>query len=123
MGILVSTLIFTHPPVFSTLFRDCVFWLGREVPKESLEFVILSFGGTVYWEGSSGITEADEKITHQVVDRPKLLGQEKASREYVQPQWVYDSVNARVRIPTEAYGVGKKLPPHLRYVRYLASCL
>lgn len=54
------------------------------------------------------------RITHQIIDRPKILGQPIIAREYVQPQWVYDCINIRALIPTEEYGVGKKLPPHLR---------
>ena len=29
------------------------------------------------------------------------------------PQWVFDSVNTGVLLPTPEYGVGAKLPPHL----------
>lgn len=57
------------------LFDKCVFYLNREVPRTSLEFVILSFGGQVYWEGDeSEMDENDSKITHFVTDRdPKFL--------------------------------------------------
>jgi hypothetical protein len=77
--------------VFKTLFKNCVFFLNREVltllflffksfellflvshlffisqvPRESLEFVILSFGGEVILDEKQ---EADKRITHQVVD-------------------------------------------------------
>jgi len=32
------------------MFKGLVFWLNREVPRYALEFIILSFGGEVYWD-------------------------------------------------------------------------
>jgi len=97
--------------VYENLFAKCHFWLSREVPKESLEFAIKSFGGRVSWESAG--KEDDESITHHIVDRDQLLGQRVLSRDYVQPQWVYDCINARILIPTEEYQPGAKIPPHL----------
>ncbi|CAA7394726.1 unnamed protein product [Spirodela intermedia] len=96
-----------------SLFKNLKFFLGREVPKDSLLFIIPAFGGTVSWEGDgSPFGETDEGITHQIVDRPSQ-GHVYLSREYVQPQWIYDCVNARIILPTEAYMVGRVPPPHL----------
>lgn len=70
------------------------------------------------WQSSdSPIEITNSSITHQVVDRPPesvLRGGEGAQqREYVQPQWVFDCLNAGILLPTEDYGPGKALPPHL----------
>ncbi|XP_022750547.1 pescadillo homolog [Durio zibethinus] len=95
------------------LFQNKKIFLSREVPRESLLFVITAFGGTVSWEGDGApFAEADDSITHQIVDRP-TQGHVYLSREYVQPQWVYDCVNARIILPTEPYMVGRDPPPHL----------
>ncbi|KAF5457282.1 hypothetical protein F2P56_021395, partial [Juglans regia] len=95
------------------LFKSLKFFLSREVPRESLLFVIPAFGGVVSWEGEGApFKEADQSITHQIVDRPSQ-GHKFLSREYVQPQWVYDCVNARIILPTENYLVGRVPPPHL----------
>jgi pescadillo protein len=95
------------------LFKNTKFFLSREVPRESLLFVIPAFGGVVSWEGEGApFNESDQSITHQIVDRP-TQGRRFLSREYVQPQWVYDSINARILLPVEEYLVGRVPPPHL----------
>ncbi|KAJ3177945.1 mRNA-binding ribosome synthesis protein nop7, partial [Irineochytrium annulatum] len=106
----------THP---SKLFKDLVFFLSREVPRNSLEFVIRSMGGRVGWELSSGggspIAEDDPSITHHIVDRVAategVFGSDK--RERLQPQWVFDCVNAGRLVRTKGYHPGETLPPHL----------
>ncbi|KAL8097732.1 pescadillo homolog [Apium graveolens] len=96
-----------------TLFKDMKFFLSREVPRESLLFVIPAFGGVVSWEGEGApFKETDQGVTYQIVDRP-TQGHKFFSREYVQPQWVFDCINARIILPTEEYMVGRIPPPHL----------
>lgn len=96
-----------------SLFRNLKFYLSREVPRESLLFIIPAFGGTVSWEGEGApFDETDEDITHQIVDRP-TQSHVFLSREYVQPQWIFDCVNARIILPTKDYIIGRVPPPHL----------
>ncbi|XP_004509849.1 pescadillo homolog [Cicer arietinum] len=101
------------------LFRNVKIFLSREVPRESLLLVIPAFGGKVSWEGEGApFGESDQSITHQIVDR-ESQGHRFLSREYVQPQWVFDCVNARIILPTESYMVGRIPPPHLSpFVNY-----
>ncbi|KAH0561793.1 pescadillo homolog [Cotesia glomerata] len=99
-----------------TLFKDLKFYINREVPRQELVFSILAFGGKVSWDKllfvGATYDENDESITHQIVDRPSM---EKRflSRYYVQPQWVFDSINAMELLPVEEYLMGAILPPHL----------
>ncbi|KAJ7524977.1 hypothetical protein O6H91_17G030700 [Diphasiastrum complanatum] len=95
------------------LFKDLKFYLSREVPRESLLFVIRGFGGSVSWDGRGApYEESDDSITHQVVDRP-TQGHMFLSRDYIQPQWVYDCANSRILLPVDEYLVGRIPPPHL----------
>lgn len=98
------------------LFQGLKFYLNREVPRESLAFIIRCFGGEVSWDKSvcigSTYEETDETITHQIVDRPNV-DKQYMNRYYIQPQWVYDCVNAKLRLPVEDYFIGVTLPPHL----------
>lgn len=99
-----------------SLFKGLKFFLNREVPREPLVFIIRCFGGEVSWDKSlfvgSTFDENDENITHQIVDRPSMEKQY-ISRYYIQPQWVFDSVNARELLPVNKYFMGEILPPHL----------
>ncbi|XP_053509634.1 pescadillo [Ictalurus furcatus] len=98
------------------LFEGLKFFLNREVPRESLAFVLRCFGAQVSWDKSLCIGSTyditDETITHHVVDRPSLDKQH-INRYYIQPQWVYDCVNAKMLLPVEDYFLGVTLPPHL----------
>ncbi|XP_029961481.1 pescadillo [Salarias fasciatus] len=98
------------------MFEGLKFFLNREVPRESLAFVIRCFGGEVSWDKSVCIGATyemnDETITHHVVDRPNV-DKQYINRYYIQPQWVYDCVNAKMLLPVEDYFIGVTLPPHL----------
>nr|CAD7592436.1 unnamed protein product [Timema genevievae] len=99
-----------------TLFQGLKFYLNREVPREPLVFIIRCFGGEVSWDRllfvGATYEEEDKSITHQIIDRPNLSTCI-PHRYYIQPQWVFDSVNARQRLPVETYMMGAILPPHL----------
>ncbi|XP_045445714.1 pescadillo homolog [Melitaea cinxia] len=99
-----------------TMFKGLKFFINREVPREPLVFIIRCFGGEVSWDRDHfvGATfdESDESIAYQIVDRPSM-DKQYLSRYYVQPQWVFDSVNARTLLPINKYLMGAVLPPHL----------
>lgn len=98
------------------LFNGLKFYVCREVPREAVVFVIRCFGGEVSWDKTCfvGATfeESDETITHQIVDR-EHISNKYMNRYYIQPQWVFDCVNARRLLPVENYFQGVTLPPHL----------
>lgn len=98
------------------LFEGLKFYLNREVPREPLVFIIRCFGGQVSWDKDffvgATFEESDESINYQIVDRPSM-DKQFLSRYYVQPQWVFDSVNRRELLPVEKYLMGAILPPHL----------
>uniref|UniRef100_A0A803VB20 Pescadillo ribosomal biosis factor 1 n=1 Tax=Ficedula albicollis TaxID=59894 RepID=A0A803VB20_FICAL len=98
------------------LFEGLRFFLNREVPREPLAFVIRCFGGQVSWDKSLCIgatyDATDASITHHIIDRPRL-DKQVVGRYYLQPQWVFDSVNAKLCLPVADYFPGVLLPPHL----------
>lgn len=98
------------------LFSGLVFFVGREVPLDIVEFCILSQGGKLISESAldeddSGTPDMDA-VTHQITDRPALT-QKVPSRIYVQPQWLFDSINQGKLVSVDDYAAGKPLPPHL----------
>ena len=98
-----------------SLFDGCKFFLNREVPQEPLTFMIRAFGGQVSWHSTQhpGATydESDDRITHQIVD--KDVPNKRLDRVYIQPQWIFDSINARQLLNCQEYFPGVTLPPHL----------
>lgn len=98
------------------LFAGLKFFINREVPREPLVFTIRCFGGKVSWDKNCfvGATfdEDDETITHHIIDRPSI-DKKYISRDYIQPQWIFDSVNQEKLLPTNKYFMGVQLPPHL----------
>lgn len=98
------------------LFKGLKIFINREVPREPLVFLIRCLGGKVSWDrllfAGASFDESDETITHQIIDRPTVDAQY-ISRDYVQPQWVFDCVNQRTLLPTNKYFIGAVLPPHL----------
>ncbi|KAI9743577.1 MAG: mRNA-binding ribosome synthesis protein nop7 [Claussenomyces sp. TS43310] len=124
----------------STLFSNFTFFLSRETPRQPLEFVLRAFGcKRIGWDavlGGGAFThnELDPAITHQIVDRPPIQtpteedgeisgdnqtsqrlrpGSRVPGRTYVQPQWVWDSVNDEELKRADIYAPGAQLPPHL----------
>ncbi|KAG6126522.1 mRNA-binding ribosome synthesis protein nop7 [Claviceps purpurea] len=122
------------------LFSNCTFYLSRETPRQSLEFLLKAFGckrvgwDPVLGDGAFTTNELDPNITHQIVDRPPIEAVAEGSdadeednqtsqklpvnsrvpgRIYVQPQWVWDCVNDVELKEPHLYAPGAALPPHL----------
>lgn len=106
----------------STLFSKFVFFVGREVSLDILEFCILSCGGRLISELALDEVKYNDKaayekldlsnITHQIIDRPKIASKV-SGRTYVQPQWIFDCINHSELLPVNKYSPGEILPPHL----------
>jgi pescadillo len=127
----------------ASLFADFTFYISREAPRHPIEFLLRAFGckrvgwDPVLGDGAYTNDESDGRITHQVVDRPSLSevstversdGQDLPSdsnfktlrpgmrvlgRTYVQPQWIWDCINAGRLHRPDLYAPGATLPPHL----------
>ena len=123
----------------STLFSNFTFFLSRETPRQPLEFILRAFGckrigwDAVLGDGAFTHNELDTSITHQIVDRPPIQVDEENEEEvednqtaqrlrpgsrvpgriYVQPQWIWDSINDEELKRPDLYAPGAQLPPHL----------
>jgi pescadillo protein len=104
----------TRNDAAANLFRGQTFFLAREVSRVACEFALRALGARVSWPGGP-IDESDPSITHHVVDRaadassaPRRLG-----RHYVQPQFIFDSINNGALMPLAEYAPDAVLPPHL----------
>ena len=101
------------------LFSRCHFFVSREVPRRILELIILSNGGELSWEGKyAPYPESDPRVTHVIMDRDvipaaSLAAARSGTRDFVQPQWVFDCANEQMLIPTDKYAPGRQAPPHL----------
>ncbi|KAJ9084149.1 mRNA-binding ribosome synthesis protein nop7 [Entomophthora muscae] len=107
---------------FQSLFAHQSFFLSREVPRNSLEFVIRAFGGKVGWDSSvaagSPYDSSSPAITYIITDRA-VIPDRRTDCIYVQPQWIYDSINAKKLLKESPYFPGSQLPPHLSpFVEY-----
>ena len=92
------------------LFSGLHFYLSSEVPRDSLEFVVLAMGGTVTFD----FDPKNQAITHVITDREKPNVQVVPSKEYVQPQWVYDSINFKKLLNVKDYWFDvQQLPAHI----------
>ncbi|KAF2032290.1 hypothetical protein EK21DRAFT_87412 [Setomelanomma holmii] len=123
----------------ASLFAPFTFYLSREVPRGSLEFILKAFGckrvgwDSILGDGAFTTNESDPAITHQIIDRPPSSSEAAQAidggsdatpvaqwprstmpgRTYVQPQWVWDCINQGQLLRPDLYAPGAELPPHL----------
>lgn len=104
----------TRDDAAANLFRGKTFFLAREVSRAACEFALRALGARVSWPGGP-LDESDPSITHQVVDRAREAGAAppRLGRHYVQPQWIFDSINNGAQMPLAEYAPDAVLPPHL----------
>lgn len=98
-----------------SVFKGLKCFISRECPRAPIAFAIRSLGGEVSWDSElyPGATFSmdDDTVTHLIIDRP--TAPQKLGRKAVQPQWVFDSVNFKGKMPISDYVPGAELPPHL----------
>lgn len=112
----------------SNMFSKFTFFIGREVPLDILELLIFAFGGNVISESAIDELIANDdddesdskkakmpdlsKVTHHICDRPTIANKV-PGRTYIQPQWIFDSINKGKLVSVSDYAPGETLPPHL----------
>lgn len=94
-------------------------FLSREVPLKTLSFIANALGAdSVIVSTPASNAEEDPEISLHVIDRP-IVPRTFAGRRYVQPQYLFDLLNANYiskdieTIDPVLYGIGAVLPPHL----------
>ncbi|KAL7779590.1 hypothetical protein CFE70_009094 [Pyrenophora teres f. teres 0-1] len=112
----------------ASLFAPFTFYLSRETPRGSLEFILKAFGcKRVGWDGILGdgaftTNESDPAITHQIVDRPALSNgapapnvpeTEDGGAAAPKVQWPYSMMPGRQAFASRPLLPGADLPPHL----------
>lgn len=97
------------------LFGNLKFFLSREVNKELFEFCIKNFSGEVFYDSDNFDSETfkNQTFTHVVLDRDIKNIEKKSNTDYIQPQWIVDSINNNYLLPVTDYIPGKNLPAHL----------
>ncbi len=105
------------------LLSNAVFLLGRETPIYILQNLILSFGGDFILQDELPEDEDEtakimKRVTHICLDRP--VGSNDKSKEYVQPQYIVDSINNLFLLPTKAYMPGVVSIP--KFLSFSTSC-
>lgn len=90
------------------IFHKFVFTIDNTVPLDPVSMIIISLGGTVIWDNRS----TNPHITHTVYDR-KQLNNRFTNRIYVQPQYIFDCLNADEVLKPEPYFPGEICPEHV----------
>lgn len=88
------------------LLNGLTFYISRETPFEVLTLIIHSYGGHIVYSID------DKSITHIITDRIIDTSQQ-TNIEIIQTQWVVDSCNFEILLPTNEYAPGADLPPHV----------
>lgn len=84
------------------IFSGMRFYVSSGAVGSSLRLAVLSCGGSI----AEDVLEADVHVCERVEE---MVG----DVVYVQPQYVFDCLNTKKRLPTDPYHVGRVLPRHV----------